>query len=77
MAADVLEHLTASLWGFHSLAVVAINPPCDWRGEVMRGHTFADTQERTRFSVNNAAADPGDQRVCTPVHQRALQQNRC
>lgn len=70
MAVDVLEKLTTSLEGFHSPPAVAINPPCDWREEVMRGlvhyaarHTHTPRLQtsphtHTHFSVNNTTADP-------------------
>ncbi len=65
MSVDVLEPLTTSLEGFHSPPAAAINPPCDWREEVMRGlvlyaatHTPTDIPALTHFSVNNTTTDP-------------------
>lgn len=75
MAVDVLGHLTTSLWGFHSLPAVAINPPCDWKEEVMRGlvhcvatHTFTDIPQHTHFSVNNTTTDPGSGLIIPVCH---------
>lgn len=63
MAVYVLEHLTTSAWGFHNLPAVAMNPPCDWKEEVMRGLVhYVSTHRRHEmhaFSVNNPTTSPG------------------
>lgn len=72
MAVDVLESLTTSRRGFHSLPTAAINSPCDWREEVMRDpvdYVAALTHIRahTRFSVNNTD-DPDGSLIILVCH---------
>ena len=73
MAVDVLESLTTSRQGFHSLPTAAINSPGDWREDVMRDPvdsvaTLTHIGAHTHFSVNNTSTNPDGSLIILVCH---------